>query len=376
MSDKVNLRKEVRLKKVTADNWEEVMVELGLRASQENLLASNLYSVAEAQLDPDVRPRANYAGKHIFSFLMYEVQKTKDKANEASIYRFMIDRKHQCKGYYHAALSKALEKIRAISGGEQDIDLLHAEKSNCEAVLRQLQLRGGGAGPRWRGDRGSETVMSSDGKVDLLLHRAIYALTVPGLLIGYRVISQGDELALLHEEMASLPFPAIERCRASGAARRVARELMNSMGFAGLPILRSTFGSPIWPAGVVGSMAHDDQIAVAALGLRRHDLDAVGIDIEPATPLPSDMLELIAATPRERCAIADNPLGTNLLFAIKEAVYKAAYPLDHEFLDFHDIEIDLAGRLATTRTGRTLTLHWCVFSRMLVVATVQKASMR
>ena len=139
----------------------------------------------------------------------------------------------------------------------------------------------GEAGPRWRGDRGSETVMS-DGTVDPSLQRAIDALAVPGLLIGHRVISQGDELELLHEEMASLSFPAIERRRASGAARRVARELMNSMGFAGLPILRSTFGAPIWPAGVVGSMAHDDRIAVAAVGLQR-DLDAVGIDIEPAS---------------------------------------------------------------------------------------------
>jgi len=111
MSDKVNLRKEVRLKMVTADNWEEVVVELGLSASQEDLLASNLYSVAEAQLDPDVRLRANYAGKHVVGFLMYDVQKTMGKAQEASIYRFMIDRKHQCKGYYRAALSKALEKI-------------------------------------------------------------------------------------------------------------------------------------------------------------------------------------------------------------------------------------------------------------------------
>jgi 4'-phosphopantetheinyl transferase EntD len=213
----------------------------------------------------------------------------------------------------------------------------------------------------------------SDGTVDPSLQRAIDGLAVPGLLIGHRVISQGDELALLPEEMTSLSFPAIERRRASGAARRVARELMNSMGFASLPILRSTFGAPIWPAGVVGSMAHDNRIAVAAVGLRR-DLNSVGIDIEPAEPLPPDMLELIA-TPRERRAIADNPLGAKLLFAIKEAVHKAAYPLDQEFLDFHDIEVDLAGRLATTRAGRTLALHWCVFSHVLVVATVQKASM-
>jgi len=213
----------------------------------------------------------------------------------------------------------------------------------------------------------------SDGTVDPLIKRAIDALAVPGLLIGHRMISQGDEFALLHEEMASLSFPTIERCRASGAARRAARELMNSMGFAGLPILRSTFGAPNWPAGVVGSMAHDDRIAVAAVGLQ-HDLDAVGVDIEPIAPLPPEMLEL-TATPRERHAIADNPFGAKILFAIKEAVYKAAYTLDHEFLDFHDIDVDLTRRLATTRAGLTLKLHWCIFSHVLVVAVVQKDSM-
>jgi len=213
----------------------------------------------------------------------------------------------------------------------------------------------------------------SDGTFDPWLQRAIDALAVPGLLIGHRVISQGDGLALFDEEIVSLSIPAIERRRASGAARRVARELMNSMGFATLPILRSTFGVPIWPAGVVGSMAHDDRTAVAAVGLRR-DLDSVGIDIEPTVPLPPDLLELIA-TPQELRAIADNPLGAKILFAIKEAVYKAAYPLDHEFLDFHDIEVDLDGQLATTRAGRRLALHWCVFPTVLVVATVQKASM-
>jgi diamine N-acetyltransferase len=109
MSDKV------KLKKVTADNWEAV-VELELGAGQEDLVASNLYSVAEAHFDPDACPRAVYAGKRVVGFLMYDVQKTKGKAQEASIYRFMIDRKHQGKGYGRAALRKVLEEIRAIPG--------------------------------------------------------------------------------------------------------------------------------------------------------------------------------------------------------------------------------------------------------------------
>jgi diamine N-acetyltransferase len=109
MSDKV------KLKKVNADNWEAV-VELELGADQEDLVASNLYSVAEAQFNPDARPRAVYVGKRVVGFLMYDLQKKKGKAQEASIYRFMIDRKYQGKGYGRAALSKALEEIRAIPG--------------------------------------------------------------------------------------------------------------------------------------------------------------------------------------------------------------------------------------------------------------------
>lgn len=121
MSDKV------KLKKVTADNWEEV-VELELRDSQEDLVASNLYSVAEAQFDPDARPRAVYAGKRVVGFLMYDVQKTKGKTKEASIYRFMIDRKYQGKGYGRTALSQALEEIRAIPGVNR-ISILYMPKN-------------------------------------------------------------------------------------------------------------------------------------------------------------------------------------------------------------------------------------------------------
>ncbi|MGD1839210.1 MAG: GNAT family N-acetyltransferase, partial [Nitrososphaeraceae archaeon] len=89
---------------------------LELDADQEDLVASNLYSVAEAQFDPDARPRVIYAGKCIVGFLMYDVQKMKNKTKEASIYRFMIDRKYQRKGYGRAALSRVIEEIRAIPG--------------------------------------------------------------------------------------------------------------------------------------------------------------------------------------------------------------------------------------------------------------------
>jgi diamine N-acetyltransferase len=107
------MRNKVSLKDVTADNW-EALADLELADDQKELVASNLYSIAEAQFDPDARPRAIYAGKRVVGFLMYDVHRTKGKSLGASIYRFMIDPKHQGKGYGRAALSKALEEIRAI----------------------------------------------------------------------------------------------------------------------------------------------------------------------------------------------------------------------------------------------------------------------
>ena len=106
------MRDDVKLKDVTEDNWQAV-IDLKLDPAQENLVASNLYSLAESRFDPDARPRAVYAGKRLVGFLMYDVQQT-GRSHAASIYRFMIDREHQGKGYGRAALASALDEIRAI----------------------------------------------------------------------------------------------------------------------------------------------------------------------------------------------------------------------------------------------------------------------
>jgi len=206
----------------------------------------------------------------------------------------------------------------------------------------------------------------SGGAVDPALARGIVALAVPGLLIGHRVISAGDENALLDQEAASIASPVLAVRRASGAARIVARALLAQLGHARVAVPKGEAGEPIWPAGISGSMAHDNRIAVAAVG-RLRDIRAVGIDVEPAVPLPPEMLELIA-TPQELRRIADDPLQGKLLFAAKEAVYKAVYPLDRVFLEFRDIEVDLASRTATTRTGHAVALRTCVSSHVVVVA--------
>ncbi|MBV9241951.1 MAG: 4'-phosphopantetheinyl transferase superfamily protein, partial [Acidobacteria bacterium] len=149
-------------------------------------------------------------------------------------------------------------------------------------------------------------------------------------------------------------------------ARIVARQLLKGLGQPECALPRGSGGAPIWPAGVVGSLAHDTRVAVAAVG-RRDDVGAIGIDVEPAESLPPGLLELVA-TPQERLRINDDPYQGRLLFVAKEAVYKAVYPLDHRFLDHHDVEINFADRKAIVRNGWVVELRFCIAAHLLVLA--------
>jgi 4'-phosphopantetheinyl transferase EntD len=198
------------------------------------------------------------------------------------------------------------------------------------------------------------------------LQRAIDAIAFPGITIGHRLIMPGDEHALLPEEAPAFASSVVKVRRASGAARIVARQLLSRLGHAKCPLPRAPSGAPIWPAGVLGSLSHDSRVAMAAIGLCR-DVGAIGIDVEPAECLPSELLDMIA-TPRERLNISRDPYRGRLLFAAKEAVYKALSPLDHVFLEHHDVEIDFAGRKAMVCNGRVVELRFSVAAHLIVLA--------
>ena len=115
---------------------------------------------------------------------------------------------------------------------------------------------------------------------DAALQRLINAMAVPGVLIDHRIISGGDELCLLPDELGAFATSVLKVRRASGAARIVARELLLDLGYPHQAIPKSALGVPIWPFGIVGSLAHDSRVAVAAVAMHR-DFCCVGIDVEP-----------------------------------------------------------------------------------------------
>jgi len=184
------------------------------------------------------------------------------------------------------------------------------------------------------------------------------------------VIGDADEALLLPEEARSIPARQPAMRRASGAARWVAHRLLANIGISDVAIPRAPSGAPVWPEGTIGSLAHDDDMAVAAVA-PVGDIVSLGIDVEPAQPLPDDIFAIVA-TGADRIGAADRRLAGRLLFAAKEAVYKAAYPLDREVLGYEDIAVDLDSGRATTKTGRKVSLAYCVAPRVVVLAFVGK----
>jgi 4'-phosphopantetheinyl transferase EntD len=113
------------------------------------------------------------------------------------------------------------------------------------------------------------------------------------------------------------------------------------------PLLVGTNRAPLLPPGIVGTLAHDSDIAVC-VAARTSTIEAVGVDIEPLTTLTDDEAALIVADD-------EVPLDPLRAFVAKEAVYKAWSMRGGEFLDHHDlcVRIDQTSFIAEHRTTRS-----------------------
>ncbi|MCI0550755.1 MAG: GNAT family N-acetyltransferase [Anaerolineae bacterium] len=105
------------IRPVTKENW-EALIDLNVRGDQKDFVASNLYSIAEAQFGEDFEghwdfhPYGIYDGDTPVGFLMYG-HNFSHPTQQAFIIRLMVDEKFQGKGYGRFAMEKMLEMFRA-----------------------------------------------------------------------------------------------------------------------------------------------------------------------------------------------------------------------------------------------------------------------
>ena len=109
------------------------------------------------------------------------------------------------------------------------------------------------------------------------------------------------------------------------------------------PILRSTEGLPLWPSSFIGSISHNDEIAIASITASSNYL-ALGIDLEALNRDLEIAIEKRVFTDRERewANQEKGRLKERLLstFSAKESIYKALYPVCKTVFGFKDLELE------------------------------------
>lgn len=145
---------------------------------------------------------------------------------------------------------------------------------------------------------------------------------------------------LFPEEEERIARAVDKRRREFTTVRRCARLALARLGVPPAPLLPGERGAPGWPDGVVGSMTHCAGYRAAAVASSARML-AVGIDAEPAEPLPEGVLGQVACD-EERTLLAQYAARSpeipwdRLLFSAKETVYKAWFPLTRRWLGFEE----------------------------------------
>ncbi len=169
--------------------------------------------------------------------------------------------------------------------------------------------------------------------------------------------------------------------------RSCARAALEAFGIRPAVVQRDGDRAPSWPAGKTGSISHTSGYAVAVAG--RSTTWSLGVDAEQIGSVDAEVAQ-VALTASERSSARsfdrtpDHP-GLTLIFATKEALFKAQFPLTRTWLEFDDVEVihvdadgPREGSVVVEPVGRSarrlavawpICARWTVVDRIVVVGT-------
>lgn len=116
------------LKPVNAANW-KACIALELTPSQEKFIPSNLYSIAEAQFYEQAKSTAIYNEENLL--IGYALFGRDIFINKWKIFRIMIDKSFQGKGYGESAVKEIIKQIA--QGPDQNEVLISYQNDNQAA---------------------------------------------------------------------------------------------------------------------------------------------------------------------------------------------------------------------------------------------------
>jgi len=164
---------------------------------------------------------------------------------------------------------------------------------------------------------------------------------VPSCSTYSAVTVSGEHLQRLPNDL--IPAAAVPKRQREFAAGRVAAS--NALSRAGITDYFPAIGEmrqPIWPDGFVGSISHDNDIAIAVVA-PASELIGLGLDVEsvhlPDSSIRSQIMSTLeGALWAEHCG-GDKDAAAMMVFSYKEAIFKCAYPVTGVFLEFLDVVV-------------------------------------
>ena len=153
------------------------------------------------------------------------------------------------------------------------------------------------------------------------------------------------DAAELHPAEAEYVVRAVpKRILEFAAGRACARAALAEFGVRDFALRAAPDRQPLWPDGFIGSITHTAGFCAAAVAARTNML-AIGLDSEIVGAPTLDIWATIAGREElawvEALPDGERPAAVTLLFAAKEAFYKCQYPLVGEWLDFHDLRVEV-----------------------------------
>ena len=102
----------ISLKDLDRENW-ILCARLSLNESQKDYVAPNVYSIAESKVEEHYCPRVIFSDDKVIGFLMYCVEVDPPDETLFWLFRLMIGKDNQVKGYGTKALQIAIDEMAA-----------------------------------------------------------------------------------------------------------------------------------------------------------------------------------------------------------------------------------------------------------------------
>jgi len=172
------------------------------------------------------------------------------------------------------------------------------------------------------------------------------SLFPPGLVVEVATSADEDEQLLYDAELALMGTMIPARRREFATGRNAARRALARLGIPALPVLRHGTGRDIaWPEGTIGSISHTSGLCAVACARVSPQLLSLGLDVEQPGPLGDDIVPTICRSDELEMLGAFPPPWPSdwprLLFTIKEAAYKAWYPVTRREISFQEMRVTL-----------------------------------